>query len=320
MTGTYYEVTPGSQERLVVDTAHGALHHAEGPLTRGNTQTTIHQYVTWVDDPSIVGAEDYKRVTVVVDITQPMQRGVSARTTFSTFIGHRGVVVQPSTPSPSTPSPAPTPAPTASPAASCAGDTVAPTGSMAILSGAGADAGYTNSLTVQMQLQASDACPDLRVLLSNDGIGFTDVTALSPGVPSTVTWTIPGGDGTKTVRMRFVDGAQNTSPTYQASVEVDQTPPTAPSGLWHASCGMNSSDRVVTLTWPASSDVHLSGYRLYRSINDGGFESVTTTSTTSAGDTSKKSEASVRYIVKAYDRAGNESADSSQVTYARNSC
>jgi hypothetical protein len=76
----------------------------------------------------------------------------------------------------------------------------------------------------------------------------------------------------------------------------------------------------VTLTWPASSDVHLSGYRLYRSINDGGFESVTTTSTTSAGDTSKKSEASVRYIVKAYDRAGNESADSSQVTYARNSC
>jgi hypothetical protein len=94
---------------------------------------------------------------------------------------------------------------------------------MAILSGAGADAGYTNSLTVQMQLQASDACPDLRVLLSNDGIGFTDVTALSPGVPSTVTWTIPGGDGTKTVRMRFEDGAQNTSPTYQASVEVDQT-------------------------------------------------------------------------------------------------
>lgn len=316
---TAYNVD-GSTEPLLVDVTSGALKHIEDPVISGSSELYVHQYVTWVDDPGLTGTQDYKRVTVVVTWRRALRSGLRSRVTMSTFVGQGSVTVPQSTPAPGSPSPAPTPTPSPAPQGSCSGDTTVPTGSISIVSGTGAQTGYTGSVTTQVRLEASDACASIDAELSNDGTSFTRVTTLAPDTPATVAWSIPSGDGTKTIRARYRDAAGNLSSVYTAEVVLDQTKPTVPGSLRQVSCSMSGEDRTVSLTWDASSDTYLSGYRLYRSIDSAAFSAVGNTSSTSISDTSKKTSDSVRYFVRAYDRAGNESLDSNVLTYARNSC
>lgn len=303
----------------------GSVLHIEDPVFVGDTELYAYQYVTWVDDANIDGTQDYKRVTVVVSWKFPVNRGSTSTVQASTFVGERGVTVPQVTPAPASPSPTPTP--TASPegTATCDGDETAPTGSVDVLSGAGAEPGYSSSTSVQVRLTGSDDCDDLTGELSNDGTSFSHVTTFSKDaegnwLPSTVSWEVPSGDGSKTVYARIVDGAGNVSTTYTDDVVLDETPPTAPGNLSESSCGISDNDRTVTLTWDASSDANLSGYRLYRSIDSESYEVVETTAQLSASDTSKKTHDSVRYKVRAFDKAGNESGDSNVLTYTKNSC
>lgn len=303
-------------ESLIVG---GSIRHAQGPVSRGTTELDVHQYVTWTDDPEIAGAANYKRLAVVVTWRNQMVGGQSPRVVVSTFLFPGSVALVAVAPQ-AAEEPAPTSAEPPVEVQSCEGDTVAPVGSLEITSGAGSEDRYSNSTTVQVRLQAQDDCPDLYADLSNDGSTFSPIASLTPGLPSTVAWAIPAGDGLKAVHARFRDGAGNTSEVSQASVILDQTPPSVPGGFQHVTCSMNGSDRTVVFTWNPSDDANPSGYRLYRSVSSRPWEVIATTSDLQGQDTTRKSIDSVRYFVRAYDKAGNESGDSDVVSYARNGC
>jgi hypothetical protein len=310
--GTQYTVDSSTQEALVVDVAVGALKHIDDPVALGTTQFNVYQYVTWHDDPAITGTGDYKRIVVVVTWKFPVHSGLSHSVTTSTFVGAGGVVVPTAAPPTATPTPTPAPSanPTPPPMEAC--------GAMTILSGAGAAQGYTNSTTVQVQLTGVASCTPASADLSNNGSTYTQVTAT---FPSNVTWTIPTGDGPKNVYARFHDSQNNTS-TRSGVIALDQTRPPTITNLRPVSCALSGSNRTVSLTWDgnATSDANFLGYRVYRSIELATFSALLTTGAQSATDTTSKSYTSVRYLVRAYDKAGNESGDSNVLSYSKNNC
>ena len=326
---TSYDVEDGPTEPLLVDVVDGALKHLDDPVTVGKTEFTVHQYVTWVDDASITGTQDYKRVTAVVTWKYPVQSGTTRRVFFSTFVSDGTVTLPTPTPSAS-PGPSSTPEPTTVPTpdpASCPGDTTPPSdAAVEVLSGAGAEQGYTNSTTVQVRLDATDACVvtgddnDIVAEFSNDGVTFNPTASFEISAPTTATWTIPPGDGAKMIFARLRDGAGNYTSVFTDEMILDQTEPTTPGNLRTSACSLSGSNRTVTLTWDAGSDTNLLGYRLYRSIDSGTFQSVSTTASTSITDTTKKNLNSVRYVVRTYDTAGNESEDSNAISFPKNNC
>lgn len=322
--GTTYTLPDGSVEPLVVDTVLGALKHIEDPVISGPTELYVHQYVTWVDD-DLDGLADYKRVTVVTSWRRSLNAAVRSRVTTTTFVGRGSISVPQASPSPTpSASPSPTASPTPAPGGgSCPDDVQAPTEtSMTIMAGAGAESGYTNSVSVQVRVRATDDCPDIVAELANENVdgAFVSVATLQSGVDATVAWSLPSGDGSKIVYARFRDAAGNVSSTSSGPIVLDQLQPTVPGNLRQVSCSIQGNDRSVTLTWDASSDANLSGYRLYRSIEAEAFQPVLTTGSQSASDVSPKTADSVRYLVKAYDHAGNESDASNVRTYAKNAC
>ncbi len=100
-------------------------------------------------------------------------------------------------------------------------DTTAPTGSVKINGGAAQTAAAAVTLT----------------LAATDGTG-SGVATLSYSTDNGSTWstpaafvaskqiTLPSGDGSKTVQVKFTDKAGNTSGAYSASIILDTTPPT----------------------------------------------------------------------------------------------
>ncbi len=65
--GLEYDVDgAGNEEALIVDTTDGPVSHLETPVTVGTTVVDVYQYVTWVDDASIPGTQNLKRISVVV--------------------------------------------------------------------------------------------------------------------------------------------------------------------------------------------------------------------------------------------------------------
>jgi len=331
-----YNVQNGPTESLVVDPSDGALKHLDDPVTLGHTQFDIYQYVTWHDDPDVVSSDghDIKRVLLVVTWKFPVHSGQSHRVFQSTYVGS-GTITQPAataTPVPTattSPDPTPTPTPTAAPTANpgaCPGDTSAPLGAMDVVSGAGALQGYTNSTNVQVRLTATDGaspCAPITARLANSAgecTSYNLATTLSPGVTSNVTWTIPPGDGSKTIHACFVDAAGNTSADSTATIVLDQTKPTLPASLRTSSCTFSGSNRTITLAWNASTDANLLGYRVYKSINQGAYLTLLTTSAQSATDTDSKAYNSLTYRVTAYDKAGNESTIPNDLSFSKNGC
>jgi Tfp pilus assembly protein PilV len=326
--GSTYTVG-GIAEPLVVDSVDGALKHIDDPFTQPglSTKFSVYQYVTWVDDPDLdtPSQHDYKRVIVVVTWKFPVQGGPSHTVTQSTFLSDGSVTVPMPTPTPTpgpaSPTPVPTEAPTAEPG-TCPGDVSAPSGGMELLSGAGAQQGYTNSTTVQVRLTATDPCAPISGELSNDGVTFTPVSTLETGVATTIAWTIPPGDGMKSVHVRFRDGVGNTSGVLATTIVLDQTAPTIPGNLRTSSCSIQGNDRTITMTWNASDtgSSNFLGYRVYKSLEQAAYASLLTTGSQSATNTDSKSYGSLRFIVRAYDRAGNESGDSNELTFSKNNC
>ena len=87
---------------------------------------------------------------------------------------------------------------------------------------------------------------------------------------------------------------------------VDMTPPSAPTGLSATAI----SPTEVDLSWSPSTDTSdVAGYKIVRS----GVQ-IGTSSSTSYNDLSAQAATTYTYVVKAYDGAGNESAQSNSVT------
>jgi hypothetical protein len=357
---------PPCLEPLIINLADGGLKHLDDPFTLANTDFTVHQYVTWVDDPAsgITGPHDYKRVTAVVTWKFPVHTGPRHTVTESTFVSD-GVVTIP------VPTSSPTPAPTAAPTPPVGGGDELGVGTLLgpligflsppsngtgacttdltnpefqsgeLLSGSGTDQGYLNSTAVEVRIKARDLeCYPITLYMANkttktdctDATGYVEVQKLeagpsgNPGDPPAVnvSWTIPPGDGFKAVcavvRNKSNDASKNTSTVWGVNVKLDQTNPTVPGNFRQAACNISGNDRIATFNWSPSTDGNFYGYRLYRSVESGAFQLINQTTSLSVSNTSAKNYASVRYLVRAYDKAGNESGDSAIVSYAKNQC
>lgn len=317
-SGTGYDYTHAGTYETLVNT--GVLAHIEGPTTIGTTTVTVYQYVTWIDDPAGgATAEDYKRVTIVAAYSASANPGRPKSVQVSAFVTDGNVTITGSATTPtvgSTGSPTPTPSPT--PTGSCGGDVDPPGGSFSILSGTGAQTGYTNSTTAQIQLSPVDDCTPIQAQFSNNSFSYGSWFIYDPVSP-TVTWALASGDGSKSVWAHFKDALGNMSTKGPVNIILDQTKPTVPGTLARtASCSGNN--RTVNLTWGSSTDTNLVGYRVYRQINGAGYQVVSSTATLTAPDTHLKSYDSVDFKITAYDKAGNEGPFTNVVSLAKNQC
>jgi hypothetical protein len=210
----------------------------------------------------------------------------------------------------------PTSSPTAVPT-TCAGDTSGPTGGFQILSTSGQQ-GYTSSTSVGLSMSLTDSCQPISMQFSNDGILYSDPLIYDSSNPS-VSWTLPSGDGTKSVHAKATD-ANGNARTYAAqTVVLDTVSPTVP-GTLARTLSCNGNDRTVTLAWGASTDTNFNGYRIYVSTNSGAWTVLSTTSLVQETTTNLKTLDSVRYYVVGYDKAGNESDATNIVSLSKNQC
>jgi prepilin-type N-terminal cleavage/methylation domain-containing protein len=323
--GTSYDINgKGDYERLIVDTTNGSVLHFEDPVQVSSTVMRIYQYVTWVDDPSVPGTQDYRRVTVVAQFDAPVAHGgINQFVRTSSLFTTGTVTVGPTGPStttttvPSTTTTIPTTTTTA-PAGACSGDTTAPTGSFSITSTPNADVGFTAATNVGLTLSLSDPCTPITVAFSNDGVNFGAPVTYDP-LNSSVSWSLSAGDGSKTIYATATDHAGNSRALGTQTLVLDTTHPTVP-GTLTRTVACSGSDRTVTLSWGAATDTNFRGYRVYRSTDGVTWEAVSSASSFSYTETHKKSLDSVRFYVVAYDRAGNESNATNTVSLSKNQC
>ena len=143
--------------------------------------------------------------------------------------------------------------------------------------------GGTRDITGQVDWTSSDANV---AVINSTGLA----TAVSPG--------------STTITARLDGVTDNANLTVEAI--VDPTPPSAPTNL----IAIANSQTQVNLTWTASTDnVGVAGYRIIRNGSQIG-----TSSIASYSDTTVAAGTTYSYLVRAYDAAGNVSADSNTAT------
>lgn len=193
-------------------------------------------------------------------------------------------------------------------------DRVSPTGSV-VVSG---DATYVGSTTVKLNLDCNDdrsGCDEMR--LSNT----PDLTSSAWEAYATqkASWSIPSGDGLKTVYAQFKDNAENASePADEDYVILDTTAPSA-FGLLTPDSGSWQGDSPV-FSWQDSSDdaSGLVEYELYTRL--GSSSEVLAIDGIAPGVTSDTlsgplSEGSYTWYVKAKDAMGNSRTASPSRTF-----
>lgn len=321
VSGTTFDVTgSGDFEELIVAPGSGAILHLEDPVSVGATVMEIYQYATWVDEPTIPGTQDYKRVTVVVKYKAPAVNGLSRFVRASSHFTPGTITFSPDTTTTTAPAATTTTVPTTSSTtvASCPGDVTGPSGSFMLAGNAGAEVGFTAATNVTVMMDFDDSCVPLTARFANDGGEFGSEIPYDPNSPS-LSWALGTGDGTKQVSGVVRDGAGNETSLPAQEIILDTQPPTAPDPLTRsASC--HGSTRTVTLSWGFSSDTNFRGYRVYRSTDGVNWTALTTTTGNSVSDTHSKSLDSTRYKVVGYDKAGNESDATNVVSLSKNQC
>ncbi|MBI3324332.1 MAG: hypothetical protein HYZ92_03535 [Candidatus Omnitrophica bacterium] len=108
--------------------------------------------------------------------------------------------------------------PAESPRVTVGTDTTPPIGTVTINSGAAT----TNTTAVTLALSATDSGGTVsQMQCSNDGVSYSTPEAYA----TTKSWTLTGGDGTKTVYAKFKDAAGNWSSAATDTITLDTTPP-----------------------------------------------------------------------------------------------
>ncbi len=130
------------------------------------------------------------------------------------------------------------------------------TGSVVINKGAAS----TNTASVSLFLTWSSNA--VRMRFSDNGSTWT---AWEP-LKAIRAYTLPAGDGYKTVRVQFMDIANNRSVTYSDYILMDVTPPTGSITINNGAASTSSTYVVLSLSW---SDGAGSGVRYMRFSNDG---------------------------------------------------
>jgi hypothetical protein len=186
-------------------------------------------------------------------------------------------------------------------------DTAAPSGTISINSGAT----YTKSTLVSLGLSATNPTagdPVLDMRFSNDGVNFGAWQAYG----TAASYTLPAGDGTKTVFVQFRNGAGVISATASHSIILDTTPPaiTSPPAAALVSGQLGTTTVPVRITWQASDATSgVAKYSLKRSVNGGAFTGVALSNPASNTVTLNLAPGKhYQYEVSATDKAGNASA------------
>ncbi|MEU2714476.1 PA14 domain-containing protein [Streptomyces sp. NPDC007205] len=156
---------------------------------------------------------------------------------------------------------------------------------------------------------AATAQDGIRVYL--DGTRKIDLWKnVSTTQKKTVNVTVPSGK--HTLRIDYVNwtGTAVVSFAYlpRLSATVDTVKPLVPTGT---SVSYDATTGRAKLTWAANKEMDLAGYRVYRRLKGTSFGATPLATTTSASYTDgslPQSGATYSYEVRAYDRAGNESA------------
>jgi hypothetical protein len=183
-------------------------------------------------------------------------------------------------------------------------DTAAPSGTISINSGAT----YTKSTSVTLNLSATnptsgDPVSDMR--FSNDGTNFG---AWVPYSTST-SYTLPSGDGSKTVFVQFRNGAGAVSATASHSITLDTTKPVitkAPSPSF-VTGHLGTTAVPIKISWAGTDATSgISHYNLEESV-DGGAFSLVASPTTANATVNLNPGHSYKFEVRATDKAGNVS-------------
>jgi PKD repeat protein len=196
---------------------------------------------------------------------------------------------------------APTPTPTGP-------DTGPPTGSIVINSG---DT-YSRSTQLTLTISATDDVGVTTMAFTTDPANFGSSMPYSAAAQ----YTVPVGDGVKTVYARFTDDAGNVSTVVSDDIILDTVAPPAPTGLTAA---RDNNKKSTTLSWTAVSASDLAGYAVYRRTGTSGTSFVQVTCNFSYGlptkcdDTGETNHISYTFYVVAIDLAGNLSSPSNQV-------
>jgi len=137
-------------------------------------------------------------------------------------------------------------------------DKTVPTGSVTINN----DDTYANSNSATLTLTAADATSGVfRVRFSDDGVWDTEAWETAS---TTKTWTLPTGEGQKTVYCQFKDNAGLISSAYSDTIILDTRAPIV--SMTYPVSGFRSS--TVTVTWSGSDET--SGVSNYEIRLDGG--------------------------------------------------
>jgi hypothetical protein len=163
-----------------------------------------------------------------------------------------------------------------------------------------------------LTITATDNVAVTQMAFTTDPANFGSYVAYA----ATAQYTVPVGDGTKTVYARFTDAAGNVSTVVSDSIILDTVAPSAPTGLTAARA---NNGKTTTLTWNAVSATDLAGYAVYRLTGTSGTSFVQVTCSfvyglpTKCDDTNETNHISYTFYVVALDLAGNLSAPSNQV-------
>lgn len=137
---------------------------------------------------------------------------------------------------------------------------VPPTGTITI----NGVASYTNKAAVSLALSASDPLPGSGVASMRFSNDRTTWSTWEPYATSKA-WTLPGGDGTKTIYVQFRDKDRNISVSAQDTIVLDTSVPVADMPTQRLIVGARHGTNAVQVhrSWPLATD-NLSGIKGYR--------------------------------------------------------
>lgn len=184
-------------------------------------------------------------------------------------------------------------------------DTTAPTGSLSLVGAVDAGATSTSlsgARAVTLSLTATDAgsgVASMRLADTPAALGAAPWVTFTP----TVAWSLPAGDGAKTVHLQLKDAVGNVGALFSGSTTLDQTSPSAPR---FASLPAAQGEPVLSLELGTPALDALSGPVRYEWLNP---DLAAWTTVTFPASFSLSGNRAHTFRLRAVDRAGNVSAE-----------
>jgi hypothetical protein len=188
-------------------------------------------------------------------------------------------------------------------------DATAPTGTVTI--NGGDPETTTAAVTLTLTTDDGTGSGTTQVLISNS----SDFTGVAPiAYAASIPWNLTGGNGPKTVYVKFIDAAGNVSaaPATDGITlnSPDVTNPTPPGVPKHVLAGSLTGGIPVRISWTAGTDPAgpssgVAGYQLQQSIDGGAFTTIANPTGLSHDVMLSNSSHIYRYRVATRDLSGN---------------